>query len=1159
MEDVTRQGEFSGSVSPWHRLVVVAVLAVAGALALGVGGASAALPTGFSDTTVFSGLTLPTAVRFAPNGQVFVAQKGGQIYEYDGLGDTTPSLVADLSDEVQDYWDRGLLGLEVDPNYPASPYIYALYTIDARVGTTSGLGTPWGDQCPDLVDGGPGGNDDGCAVKARLVRLTVSGSPPVATATTVLIDQQWCAQFPSHTIGDLHFGGDGYLYVSGGDGADFNRTDYGLWGGTPGSPTRIYPCGDPPVGLGGSLSPPTAEGGALRSQSLLRPLGEPRLLNGTVIRIDPDTGAAAPDNPLVGSADANEKRVVASGLRNPFRFAVRKDVNNELWVADVGWNSWEEVDRVPNPLTAPLNFGWPCFEGGGVMPTYDGLGLSLCSQLKLSGDATAPYFTYHHDAAVSGADNCATGGGSVSAIAFYTGSAYPAQYDGALFFGDYSRNCIWVMLPTNGTPDPSKVQSFHTTAETPVGLEPGPASASGDMFYVDIIGGSIHRISASIPSAVATATSPTAGPTPLTVSFTAAGSSAPNGHGLSYAWDLDGNGTFGDATSQTASRVYGSDGVFDVRVRVTDTTTGLQDTSAPVHVVAGGSPPDLTISSPSESLTWQSGDTISFSGSAMDAEDGPLDPSALTWDVVLRHCNPDNTACHTHFLQTFTGVASGSFPAPDHEYPSHLELTLSATDSTGITATKTIALQPQTTTVQMQANVAGLQLSLGSGTATAPFTGTVIVNTQSSVTAPSPQVIGGVTYTFLSWSDGGGQTHTITPGGPLSLTATYTASADLALGKAASASSVEPPSPDNGEGVFTAAKAVDGDPSTRWSSDFADNQWWQVDLGSAQQVSSVSIDWETAYASSYTIQVSTDGTSFTDVATVSLSADGVNTTTFATVPARYVRVLGLTRATEWGFSFQTVQVFGPGAVGGSGGGSGGGGTGGGASSGGSTGTGAGTTKAMLPDLAASVATSKPKGLRIGDVFNVVVTVKNKGEAATDGVHVVLSLPSNSVRKGKAVVSGGNVCTGNAVLSCDLGSAAVGSSMTVRVPISVKSGRKLVVQARVSGNETDPTPADNVGTVTETVLPPKLTVAAVASRVVAGKQTAYVKLSVAAHVTAQFYVGGKAQPIVWQRSLPAGTTLVRIAMPHVAKGSHLSVVLRAVRGGTAVTAKLTLTG
>ncbi len=127
---------------------------------------------------------------------------------------------------------------------------------------------------------------------------------------------------------------------------------------------------------------------------------------------------------------------------------------------------------------------------------------------------------------------------------------------------------------------------------------------------------------------------------------------------------------------------------------------------------------------------------------------------------------------------------------------------------------------------------------------------------------------------------------------------------DLALNKAASASSVQ-------NSTYGAAKAVDGSSTTRWSSGFTDNQWWQVDLGSAQQIARVELNWEGAYASRYKILTSTDGTNFTEAADVTITSAGLKTTTFAARSARYVRVLGVTRATAYGISFWDARVFGP--------------------------------------------------------------------------------------------------------------------------------------------------------------------------------------------------------------------------------------------------------
>ena len=116
-------------------------------------------------------------------------------------------------------------------------------------------------------------------------------------------------------------------------------------------------------------------------------------------------------------------------------------------------------------------------------------------------------------------------------------------------------------------------------------------------------------------------------------------------------------------------------------------TAGSQGTTSTTITV--GAPPTVTITSPTSATTWAVGDTISFSGSARNSAGATLPASALRWALDMRHCSrSDATNCHTHHIQDYVGVASGSFVAPDHEYPSHLELSLIATDAAGLTATR---------------------------------------------------------------------------------------------------------------------------------------------------------------------------------------------------------------------------------------------------------------------------------------------------------------------------------------------------------------------------------------------------------------------------------------------------------------------------------------
>ena len=712
------------------------------------------LPAGFSESVVFSGLVNPTAVRFASGGRVFVAEKRGTIKVFDSLSDTTPDTFADLNVNVHNFWDRGLLGMTLDPNFPTSPYVYVLYTYDHIIGDSSPAprwGTPgvYSDPCPTP----PGATDDGCVVSGRLSRLQASGN--VMTGSEDVLIEDWCQQYPSHSVGSVEFGRDGALYASGGDGASFNWVDYGQ----DGSP--VNPCGDP-----------TTQGGALRSQDL-RTAGDPVTLDGTVIRVDPATGAALPDNPSA-STDANARRIIASGLRNPFRLTTRPGTD-EVWVGDVGWNEWEEINRIVNPKVSVSNFGWPCFEGVNRQSGYDAANLSICETLYTNAAAvTAPYHAYHHNSRVVPNETCPTGSSSIAGLEFEFAdpqNTYPAaEYDGALFFADYTRDCIWVMPKgADGHPAPGQIRTFVAGAANPVNLENGPG---GDLFYVDFDGGTIRRItyssSANQPPVAVAAAAPTTGSAPLTVTFNGSGSSDPNsGDTLSYAWDLDGDGAFDDSTAVQATYTYNSPGSFTATLRVRD-GAGATDTDS-VSISVGSPAPTAVISAPAAGTTWKVGDVINFSGSATDAKGGTLPSSSLKWDLVMQHC-PSN--CHSHTLQSFQGVPSGSFTAPDHEYPSYLELRLTATDSGGLTNTKTLRLDPKTVQLTFQTSPGGLTVAFNNAQYKGPVTRTVIIGSTNTVSAISPQRKGSKTYTFQSWSDGGDQTRTITA--PASAT-TYTA------------------------------------------------------------------------------------------------------------------------------------------------------------------------------------------------------------------------------------------------------------------------------------------------------------------------------------------------------------------------------------------------
>lgn len=149
-----------------------------------------------------------------------------------------------------------------------------------------------------------------------------------------------------------------------------------------------------------------------RAQSLTNPFGK-------MLRIEPDTGAAAAGNPYLGNANAWARRIWALGLRNPFTFGVSR--SGRVHVNDVGQDSWEEINRG----AARANYGWPLTEG----PTT-------------AAGITGPVEAYGH-----GAD----GGCSIAGGDFYdpATATFPAAYVGDYLYGDFCGG--WVRRYDVGT------------------------------------------------------------------------------------------------------------------------------------------------------------------------------------------------------------------------------------------------------------------------------------------------------------------------------------------------------------------------------------------------------------------------------------------------------------------------------------------------------------------------------------------------------------------------------------------------------------------------------------------------------------------------------------------------------------------------------------
>ncbi|MGN6200893.1 MAG: PQQ-dependent sugar dehydrogenase [Solirubrobacterales bacterium] len=754
-------------------LVVLAFAALVAFGALPAGAGAVTVPEGFEVRRLpikrgfeadpeghIKGLVKPTTIDFGPDGKMFVAEWVGRVKVFDSVDDTTPTLAVDIATDVHSFGDRGLLGMKLDPQFGTSGhnYIYLSYAYDVPMGSSALAHAEYSDGGDNCKNESPWTD---CLISGRIVRIALDPTTGVAVGGAVAPPQQvlvqsWCQQFNSHSMGDLEFDSSGALLASGGEGANYAAADHGQFSN---------PCGDPPN-----------EGGSLRAQDVLTPSVDQTDYSGSIIRMDPATGDALPTNPLYGSSDVRARRIVAYGMRNPFRMQFRPGTD-ELYVADVGQSAWEELDRLNSPPSSALDFGWPCYEGGSgvnsVMPDWKALAdageAPPCATLYANPSLVTPsIWAYAH---VKGAgtgllfsgDKCSPNNGAVfSGLTFYedagvpSDTAFPSEYDGAMFMADAARGCVWTApAGTNGKPDLSKVANFaYPASGEPSGLSvvdlvEGP---DGALYGSDFYDSSIEQIryfGSNSPPQAALSADKVDGPLSagkFTVNFNAGGSSDAEGDPIHYAWDLDGDGQFDDGSDQpTAQRTYTSEDNVVVSVRVSDEFDRSDIASVTIYPGDEGPPVPTIDTVPPDG--WAVGDTLQYAGHATDPDGGPID---YKWTISIQHCP---LACHEHpYIEP--EAASGSLVAPPHEYPSHLRFVLTATDSRGRSVpTEPRDSFPAVIDINLASDPAGIPVTFAGEPASAgPFH--LIAGGSATVSAPPTATVNGVSYSFDSWSDG---------------------------------------------------------------------------------------------------------------------------------------------------------------------------------------------------------------------------------------------------------------------------------------------------------------------------------------------------------------------------------------------------------------------
>ena len=397
--------------------------------------------TAYQLASAYSGFNQPLCLATPPGetNRLFVCEKGGLLKVLTSLTNTSaatfldlPALLTSRSEALSTSGEQGLLGLAFHPNFPGSNYFYIYYSV-----TTNSV------------------------TYERLSRFTVSaGNTNAANTASEVILLQQADTADNHNGGDLHFGADGYLYISLGDGGDQNDTQNhaqkindGFYAGI----ARIDVDRKP-----GSV--------------------EPNHLAGVPLYAGSAAYAIPPNNPWLGATNFNGSSVNSNsvrtemwavGLRNPWRFSFDPATSN-LWCGNVGSGAYEGIYIITNKQ----NCGWAFYEQNHNGPKI--------------GSAPGG-FTYTHPIHEYAHGSSTTQGNSVTGGLVYRGAKIPTLY-GNYIFCDYVSGNIWSLTYTNAIATVTRITGQANVVA--FGTDP----SNGDVLLADISAGVIWRLTAGTPA-----------------------------------------------------------------------------------------------------------------------------------------------------------------------------------------------------------------------------------------------------------------------------------------------------------------------------------------------------------------------------------------------------------------------------------------------------------------------------------------------------------------------------------------------------------------------------------------------------------------------------------------------------------------------------------
>jgi PKD repeat protein/type 1 glutamine amidotransferase len=588
---------------------------------------SASLDSSFQKVTLDDSTSNPMMLDVAADGRVFYIDRLGDVKVVKPSGGTV--LAAHL--DVFTANESGGLGLALDPKFDTNHWLYVYYS--------------------------PTGKD-----VDRLSRFTVTGDALDMGSEQVVLEA------PVQRAECCHHGG----------GMVFDAKSGDLWLATGDNTNPFASDGYAPIDERAGREAWDAQRSAANTNSL----------SGKVLRIHPESDGTytIPDGNLFAPGTAKTRpEVYAMGFRNPFRIGIDPKTG-KVMVANYGPDAGSpSPTRGPENtvewdiLNQPGNYGWPyCIGDNKPYIDYDfatgqsGSAFDCATPVNNSPNNTGltdlpaaiPAMVYYHYSADPAFPELGGGGAPMAGPVYRydtdlnSDRKWPAYWDGKAIFGEWNQNKLYSFQLNDDASQLLDINQIFGSMSflKPMDMKFGPDGALyliewGSGFGGDNTDSAIYRIDYvqgnRVPIAKVQADK-TDGPAPLTVAFSSEGSRDPDGTTITYAWDLDGDGTT-DSTDPAPSHTYSDPGNYTATLTVTD-GTGKTGTAS-VIITVGNTTPAVTIDGPPTGGFFDWGDQVKYKVTVTDPEDGTIDCDTVQVQAILGHDS------HGHPLDQYHGCS----------------------------------------------------------------------------------------------------------------------------------------------------------------------------------------------------------------------------------------------------------------------------------------------------------------------------------------------------------------------------------------------------------------------------------------------------------------------------------------------------------------------